>query len=548
MSLIESISRGFFSFRADVGGAPAPWDDFWYEPAGGKHSASGMRITPETVKRLAVVLACVSAKSRQLATLPFKVYTDMAGGGRRVVTDHPLYDILYSRPNNYQTAFEFKTMMQSHVELRGNAFAQKIPGPRGPVDQLLPMHPDRVTVEVLKDSGRLRYKYNDPLTGNTEVLMQDEVFHLRDFSDDGYVGQSRISMAVDSLGLALAQQDYQSRFLRNDAKSSMAIVGTNFKTKEDEELFRKNLGRAQTGVNRGRPLVLPAGLDIKELSVKPIDMQLLEAMKASDVRICSIFNVLPHLVGVDTGRAATYASVEQFNIMNAVQSVLPMAILWEQAIQRDLITSTRFYAKASMASMLRGDTASRFAAYNLALSTGWMSQDDVRELEDLNPIPNGVGKTYWRPMNWAPLSQLETPKSAGQQVAAPDDAQAVEEGAGSDGGGAAAARDGRLQLLASSAADRCVRREVSGVRKLIERSAGAYEITEFYAEQARFIGEVFHLAAAAALNTKIGCDARAQQLTMLLDGDEKAEAVEWIEHIAATEPVRLATMAVEGVK
>jgi HK97 family phage portal protein len=446
--------------------------------------------------------------------------------------------------------------MQSHVELRGNAYAEKIPGPRGPVDQLIPMHPDRVTVEVLKDSGRLRYIYNDPLTGGNRVLMQDEVFHLREFCDNMAVGQSRISMGIDMLGSSLARQDYIARFFKNDAQSGQVITGTNFKTKQDEEDFRVSWQKASTGGNRGKTILLPPGLTIAQVGVKPVDAQLLEGLKASQVEICTLFNVLPHQVGVDAGKAATYASVEQFNIMSAVQSVLPMLIMWEQAIQRDLITDSRYYAKFSMAALLRGDTATRFMAYNTALAAGWMCQDDVRELEDMNPIPDGVGKTFWRPANWSPLKQLTNPQPVpfgGKSLPSkgdedPDEDEQTNEGTGS---GDANAQSGMLKLLATSAADRCTRREVSGVKRLIEQSAGAYQVTEFYAEQVRFVVSVFNLDAAGELAVKIACDGRAQHLTMLLDDEDDeyhAGAQVWIEQVAASEPIKLVTLAVEGAK
>lgn len=552
--------RGAFKIKADVSGAPAPWDDFWYQPAGGQSSSSGMRVTPETAKRLSTVIACVSWKSRQPAMMPCKIYTEMPGGGKRVVDNHPLYDVLYSTPNELQTAFEFKQMMQAHVELRGNAYARKIPGPRGPVDQLIPMHPDRIRVEVLKGSGRLRYIYNNPLTGGTETLMQDEVFHLREFCDNSAMGQSRIALGMDMFGVSLARQDFVARFLKNDARTGWAITGFNPKNNEADEEFRRKIQAGQTGANRGMTLILPPGLDIKQMSITPVEAQMLESMKASQVEICTMFNVLPHQVGVDAGKAATYASVEQFNIMSAVQSVLPMLIMWEQAIQRDLISNPKYFAKFSMAALLRGDTATRFAAYNTALAAGWMCQDDVRELEDMNPIPDGIGKTFWRPANWAPLKQLTNPQAAplggkpGQPSGDDDPDQDPETNEGS-GSGDAQARDGRLKLLATSAADRCVRREVSGVNRLIDQSAGAYQVAEFYSEQIRFIVGVFNLDAAGELAVKIACDARAQQLTMLLevasradDQEQYAAPTAWINHIAATEPIKLVTLAVEGAK
>ena len=410
MGVISTFFSGLSGIRAASGGAAGGdiLDDRYF---GGwsRPSSSGMVVTAGTAKRLATVMACVQKKSTAIAMLPCKIYTDDGKGGRKVVTNHPLYDVLYNRPNHLQTAFEFKQMMQAHVELRGNAYAEIIPGPRGAVDELMPMHPDRVRVEQLLGSGRLRYRYSDPLTNTERVLMQEEVFHLRENPDVVGIGQSRIAIACDVFGMALAQQDYVSRFMSNDATPGALITGANFKTEADEDEFVEGLQKARTRENRGRPFMLPPGLDMKTLSVTPVDAQLLESIKASDVRICSMFNVLPHVVGVDAGKSATFASTEQFNLMHVQQCVLPMAILWEEAIQRSLITSDRFYAKFSLASLMRGDAASRSVFYHEALTDGWMCQDDVRELEDMNPIPGGQGSHFWNPLN---QGRLDRPMNA----------------------------------------------------------------------------------------------------------------------------------------
>lgn len=501
--IVRSVQAGAVRLRADIGGAPPPWDDYWYEPLGNS-SATGMRMTAGTAQRVAAVMACVGIIGRNIGMMPCKIYTDVAGGGKRVVTEHPLYEVLYSQPNAQQTAFEFKQMMQAHVELRGNAYAEIVPGPRGAVDQLIPMHPDRVTVETLTPSGKLRYVYNDPLTGHTRNLMQEEVFHLRNNCDHRAVGQSTVALACDVFGVALAAQDYSARFLKNDARPGGVITGTNFATKQDEKDFIEQWQRSQTGSHRHRTALLPPGLDYKAISVNPTDAQLLDLQKFSRIQICSIFPVPPHLIG-ETEKTATYASVEQFNIMFAVQCILPRLVMWEQAIQRDLIVDDRYYSKFSLAALLRGDTASRYAAYHTAIGDGWISQDEVRELEDLNPIPGGIGKNYWRPANWAPLGQLGTAASVAP-AAAGDVAEESEAGEDEDSdpgqddsSGPAAkaiAHRGRLQVLAMSAAERCVRKELAGLRKLDcgDRSS----IHEFYAAHARFLAEVLKIDPAVA--------------------------------------------------
>ncbi|GGA80761.1 hypothetical protein GCM10011507_34970 [Edaphobacter acidisoli] len=555
MNLIESIFRGGLRLRADVGGAPAPWDDFWYEPAGGQESSAGMRVTPETSKRLAMVLACVSVRGKMIAIQPFKIRTDLVGGGSRTATEHPLYELLYSRPNPVQTAYDFRYMMNAHVDLRGNAYALKVPGPDGFVSELWPLHPDRVKVEVLPKTRRPIYVYDNPLTNQTERFVQEEIFHLRDWSDSIWLGQSRIRMGVDVMGLALARQDYTARWLKNDARTGLVFSGGNFKTKDDELDFIRSVQAGNAGKHRGRAMMLPLGMDAKSLSVTPVDGQLLEGGKYSDTQICSIMGVLPHMVGIDSGKAATFASTEQFNIMNAQYTVHPMNIMWEQAVQRDLLADSRFYAKLSMAAFLRGDNATRFAGYATAIQNSWMCPDDVRELEDLNPIPNGQGKLFWRSANLLPLSQLVAPsqivKSAPDDPESDDDASDDGAGSGTPDAATMAATRGRLELLAAGAADRCVRKEVSAVRRMIDGDAGFAEASQFYVEHTRFIADVFHMEASVALMVKIACDARAQHLALLLADEEDethSAALEWIEHVAATEPRKLAALAVEGVQ
>ena len=545
MSLISSMLCGFYGLRADVGGAPAPWDDFWYQGVGAP-SVSGMRVTPDTAKRLSAVIACVSAKCRALGVLPCYLYTDVAGGGKQLAKTHPYFNLLHKRPNGLQTAFEFFEMLQGHVELRGNAYAEKLTSSRGIVGEMIPMHPDKVRVEMLSN-GHLRYNYDDPNTKTTRRLLQDEVMHVREWPDQMQVGQSRISMAIDVFGVALGQQDYAGKYLKNDATAGLIITGTNFETKQEEKEYEAAFLASATGENRHKIKMLPPGVDIKSIGVKPSDFQLLDGIKASDVKICSIFNVLPHLVGIDAGKAATYASVEQFNLMHAQQCVLPMAVRWEQTLQRDVIDDDRFYAKFSLASLLRGDFATRMAGYAVAIEHGWLCQDDVRELEDLNPIAGGIGKKYWRALNWttldampaAPVSPQSDPP---EEPADPDQ----DEGTGQESDSQTALRT-QLQLFAHDSASRCVRREVNGVRKLIEREAGVAEIGAFYAEQQRFICEVFHFTAVQALKSKQACDTRLYALARILTEEDQAAATTWIEQVGLTEPMKLAALAVEGV-
>jgi HK97 family phage portal protein len=534
MSLIESISRGASQFHADMTGAPAPWDDFWYGPLG-VSSAAGMRVSADSAKRIAAVLACVNIISRNVAMMPVKIFTETSDGGKKTVPNYPLYEVLATQPNQHQTAFEFYQLMQGHFELRGNAYAEIIPGSRAAVEQLLPMHPDRVTVDRLR-SGRILYRYNDPLTNETRTLVQEEVFHLRNWSDDGVVGQSTIAMAVDVFGTALAEQDYTARFFKNDARPGGIIEGTNFRDQDAEDQFRESWQHSQTAKNRHKTALLPMGLSYKDIGVKPSDSQLLDARKFSRIEICSIFGVPPHLIG-ETEKTATYASVEQFNIMFAVQCLLPRVVMWEQAIQRDLILTSAYFPKFSMAALLRGDTASRYAAYQIAIQNGWLCQDDVRALEDLNPIADGSGRTYWRPLNWAPLGQIQS--APAPPAADPEPDEVTDTDQGTPGGPNDASHLGRLNLLARSAADRCVRKEVGALRKMVDRAASVGEFETFYAGHTGFIVGALHLPASLAIQYG------AARCAALATVETRASVIDQIERAGAIE---LAALAVKGIQ
>jgi HK97 family phage portal protein len=224
---------GALQIRADMGGTPAPWDDFWYQPIGSR-SATGIRVTPESAKQISAVLACVNKICKTLAMLPANIFTHTADGGSKLAKTHPVFPVLHSRPNAMQTSFEWRQMMQGHLELRGNAYSEILSSSKRAVDQLVPMHPDRVHPEQLQ-TGRIRYRYNDPLTNQDRFLAQEQVFHLRNFMDNGIMGQSTVTMATDTFGLALAAQDNYGRFLKNDSRTQNVITGPNLKTDQNKK-------------------------------------------------------------------------------------------------------------------------------------------------------------------------------------------------------------------------------------------------------------------------------------------------------------------------
>lgn len=480
-------------------GTPAPTDDYWYRPYGyGNLTAAGVAVDPEQAMRLDTVMACTYITARAIGMIPLKVYRRRSDGGSEVVTNHPLFDILYSRPNNWQTASEWRQMMQAHFELRGNAYSEILPGPRGAIDQLIPLHPDRITVEVL-GNGRLRYQYSDP-NGGRRPILQDNMFHLRNLSTDGKVGLSTVCVAAETIGGGLAAQDYANRFLSNDPRPGLVITGANFKDAAAKQEFKQHLREEQTGQNRHGAMVLPSGLDAKSLGVTNVDAQLLETRKYTRAQLGAIWGIPLHKLG-ETEKVATYSSVEQAEIAFVTHCIMPRVIAWEQAIMRDLILVPQIYfPKFLLQALMRGDLVSRNNAYAQGIQWGWLCPNDVREFEDMNPIPGG--DSFLVPAAYSV-------RGADGKPMLPGGAQPKQ----------LPGADRRVVPIVIAAAERCVRKEVSAVQKLRAKSNGEFRtaLKNFYVEHRGFVSEVMTVASDSA---RMYCEANCKTLEKVNSADE----------------------------
>ena len=272
---------------ADASAMPAGDDDLWYSTIT-PPSAAGVMVTPDTAMQSSAVFSCVRVIAETVGSLPLITYRRRERGKDRA-TEHPLYHLLRYSPNSRQTAIEFFEMMTGHVALRGNAFAEPRWGAGGRLKELWPLHPDHMQVDLL-DNGRVGYLYRDPKTGIKYRYNEDEIFHLRGLSSDGITGMSPIALARNAIGLALAAEDYGSRFFRNDATPRLLLKHPNhFKDKETREEFKKAWQASQAGANRFRTAVLEDGLDVKELGVSNADAEFIVTRKYQVADIARVF-------------------------------------------------------------------------------------------------------------------------------------------------------------------------------------------------------------------------------------------------------------------
>lgn len=386
-----------------------PTSDFWYQPI---LSANGP-VSPDQALRLSVVWACVKVLSETVGSTPIKLFRRLPNGGKERARDHPLYTLIAQRPNRWQTAMEWRELMQGHLSLRGNAYAEILTDARGRITDLVPLHPDRVRVEVT-DGGFPRYRVRD---GKSErMMLWSEMLHLRGLSADGYVGISPIECEREVVGEALSAQEYGRRFYQNDAQSSRWIeFSGSFKTKEDRDKFRENWQASQVGGNRFKTPVLESGMKLHEMGIKHTDAQFLETRRYKDTDIARIFRVPPHKVGILD--KATFSNIEQQAIEFVQDTMLPWFVRWEQSLTMALLGPDEredMFFEFLVDGLLRGDVASRAQFYSRGVLDGWLTRNEVREMENRNPI-EGLDAPL-EPLNMAPAGS----RSNGEPDAPPD--------------------------------------------------------------------------------------------------------------------------------
>ena len=435
--------------QASAGGDRSPYGDFWFEPIGSR-SATGMRVTGGSAMRLSAVYSCVRVLAETFAVLPFCLYRPRPGGGRDPVTDHWLYRLLARRPNDWQTPFEWREMMMGHLCLRGNAFNQLVTNARGQITALIPLHPDRVKVQ-LQDNGNFVYLLTQQ-DGSQTRLPRGDVWHLRGLSSDGYVGLNPMEVAADVLGLGLAAQNYGARFFANDAKPGGWIkFDGKFADHNARQTFAESWRQAYAGANRGRTAVLEAGMEYHELTLNNSDAQFLESRKFSRSEIASLFRVPPHLIG-DLEKA-TFSNIEQQSLDFVIHTMTPWAERWESSIESALaLDDEGLEVEFDFAGLLRGDRAARQAYYHGMVLDGILTRNEARVAEGYNPI-DGLGDPL-RPLNMTTEST-----AAAQPLHVPPPVVPADDGAEAPG---AHDTEARLATLLAGNAQRMARRLAEG--------------------------------------------------------------------------------------
>ena len=401
-------------------------------------SSSGKRVNERSAMQMTAVYSCVRILSEAVASLPLHVYERTSTGTAKAVK-HPLYKVLHDEPNLEMTSFVFRETLMTHLLLWGNAYAQIIRNGKGEVLGLYPLMPDRMRVDR-DESGQIFYEYtlndSDVLAGKeTSVKLKPfDVLHIPGLGFDGLVGYSPIAMAKNAIGMAIATEEYGASFFANGATPSGILEYPG--TVKDPSGMRDSWNKGFSGSNSHKIAILEEGMKYTPISISPNEAQFLETRKFQINEIARIFRVPPHMVG-DLEKSS-FSNIEQQSLEFVKYTLDPWVARFEQSITRRLFTDKEketYYVKFNVDGLLRGDYQSRMNGYATARQNGWMSANDIRQLENLDKIPVCEGgDLYLINGNMLPLNRAGAfANSSGKEEQGNEEVLAVEKPEGKSG-------------------------------------------------------------------------------------------------------------------
>ena len=374
-------------------------------------TTSGKAVTERSAMQMTAVYSCVRILAEAVAGLPLNLYHYTGDGGKEKAIGHPLYLLLHDEPNPEMSSFVFRETLMTHLLLWGNAYAQIIRNGKGEVVALYPLMPNKMTVDR-DERGQLYYSYqrsNDEAVRSkdqTVILRPSDVLHIPGLGFDGLVGYSPIAMAKNAIGMAIACEEYGAKFFANGAAPGGVLEhpGTIKDPQRVRESWQSTFGGSG---NANKIAVLEEGMKYTPIGISPEQAQFLETRKFQINEIARIFRVPPHMVG-DLEKSS-FSNIEQQSLEFVKYTLDPWVVRWEQSITRALLTQTekaRYFVKFNLEGLLRGDYESRMNGYATARQNGWMSANDIRELENLDRIPaEEGGDLYLINGNMLPLKQ-----------------------------------------------------------------------------------------------------------------------------------------------
>jgi HK97 family phage portal protein len=386
----------------------------WVVKGYGNETHTGDYVSPESALSTTAVLAAFTILSEDSSSLPLITYRRLKRGKERA-TDSSYYSLFHDAFNDEHTSMIFREVMMGHLLGWGNFYGQLIWDKKGRVVEIWPLRPDRM--QVARKNGRKVYLYTKA-DGSPRAFTQDQIWHVPAFGFDGLQGYSRITLARNAIGLAVATEKFGSKFFANDARPSLALklpAGMKDPARGNViESWQKAYGGAN---NSWKVALLEEGLDIKEIGIPPEDAQFLETRKFQVTEIGRIFRVPPHMIG-DMERSTSWGSgIEQQEIGYVSHTLRPWLTRIQQTISQQVFLSEErkeLVVEHLVEDFLRGDSQARYSMYVQAINNGIMSPNEVREKENMNPYKGG--DDYLRPLNMTSAGKEQKPQDGSRNA------------------------------------------------------------------------------------------------------------------------------------
>lgn len=359
-------------------------------------TTSGKPVNERTAMQTTAVYACVRILAETVASLPLHVY-EYKDGGKELVYDHPLYYLLHDEPNPEMTSFVFRETLMSHLLLWGNAYAQIVRDGSGRVLGLYPLLPNKMDVDR-DNRGRIYYVYSRDTNENPMFkdygdikLRAEDVLHIPGLGFDGLIGYSPIAMAKNAVGMTLACEEYGASFFANGANPGGVLEHPG--VLKDPSKVRESWNSVYRGTNNAHKIaVLEEGMKYQQIGIPPEEAQFLETRKFQINEIARLYRIPPHMVG-DLEKSS-FSNIEQQSLEFVKYTLDPWVIRWEQSLQKSLLLpgeKNKYFIKLNVDGLLRGDYQSRMNGYATGRQNGWFSANDIREMENMNPISDEEG-------------------------------------------------------------------------------------------------------------------------------------------------------------
>ena len=421
--MISSVSRLLgAAFRASPENPstnlanPAQWLLDWVS---GGSSAAGIPVTEDKAMGVPMAYACTRVIAEALASLPCHIYRRRPGAKfADLAPDHWAQPLISAAPNPLHTAFTWHELIAVHALLWGNHYSAIDIDNRGDV-VFLPLLPWNVTVRVTSDGKRKVYiaRLSD---GSEKEFREDRILHIPALGSDGLIGISPVRRLRNMYGLAIAAENFGSKFFANDMRPSV-ILETPAKMNQDAQknLLTSLYEKFSGAENKWKVLVLEEGAKMHMVQMPLEDAQFLDTQKLQDTRICGIFGAPPHLVGIVDKSTSWGTGIEQQNIGYATHTIRPWCVKIEAEAKRKFYAGSARFLRFNLDGLQRGDYKSRMDGHAVAVQHGLKLIDEIRELEDDPPLPDGLGRIPMFPANMSTIDNLQKPRA--EPAAAPAD-------------------------------------------------------------------------------------------------------------------------------